>query len=171
MEPRVFHLLKEFLLWEKYQIENQKHEHPKVQQQVPLTNEDLGQEEAKEDTSDEQDDAEVFNVMFQANRTSDLSGKPALPSVAGEPVKPLEGGATMPPSELPNPGPNMIDHHSSCFVFDVLQRCQRSAKDPMINNCLQVQMPSLVGYLKLAAFYDFLVQPALFDSAGCTRKS
>ena len=58
MEPRVFHLLKEFLLWEKYQIENQKHEHPKVQQQVPLTNEDLGQEEAKEDTSDEQDDAE-----------------------------------------------------------------------------------------------------------------
>ena len=86
MEPRVFHLEKEFLRWEKHQIEHQKHEQLKVQQQLPLTNEDLGQEEAKEDTSDEQDDAEVFNVMPHANRTSDPSGKPALPSAASDPV-------------------------------------------------------------------------------------
>ena len=46
----------------------------------------------------------------------------------------------------------MIDHVSSYFAFDVLQRCQRSAKDPVINNYPQVQMQSLVDYLKLAAY-------------------
>ena len=164
MTTRVFHLEKEFLIWEKYQAENLKYVPQKVKKPLTL----MDQPEAQEEKADEIDDGKIFDAMFQENRTSDPSGKPASSTEMDEPVEPTEGGV---PSDLmPNPGPNMVEHDSAYFSFDILQKYRTSAKDPMIGNYPPTQTWSLVDYLKVVAYYDFKIQPGQFES-GDSRTS